>query len=53
MATLINHPLDTKQIVLTLRMPRFFGARMWLTIKVLQLAGLIAPITIVLDVQYD
>lgn len=53
MATLINHPLDTKQIVITIRMPRFFGARMWMTIKVLQLAGLIAPITFEMVIEDD
>lgn len=45
MATL-NHTIDTKQIKLTLSMPRFFGWRMWLTLQVLKLAGWIAPVTI-------
>lgn len=38
--------VDTKQIKLTLRLPFMFGFRMWLTIKVIQLAGLISPTTI-------
>ncbi len=38
--------VDTKRIVLTAHMPRMFGFRMWLTIKLLLLAGLVSPTTI-------
>lgn len=47
------HTVDTKQITLTLKMPRFFGLRMWLAIKVLQFAGMIAPVTIEIEVKDD
>lgn len=38
--------VDTKRIVLTAHLPKMFGFRMWLTIKLLLLAGLISPTTI-------
>lgn len=50
MATSV-HRVDTKQITLTLKMPRAFGFRMWLTIKLLQVAGLVSPVTI--DASFD
>lgn len=49
----LTHPLDTKQITISLKLPRFFGIRMWLTIKVLALAGMIAPFTTVVEVVDD
>lgn len=44
--TTILHRIDTKQIKLVLKLPRMFGFRMWLTIKLIQLAGIVSPATI-------
>lgn len=49
MATL-NHTIDTKQITLTVSMPRFFGWRMWMVIQLGRLMGVIAPVTIELEI---
>lgn len=55
MATLtrLTHRVDTAQITLSIKLPRFFGTRMWLTIKLLQLAGLIAPVTVEVEIADD
>lgn len=50
MADLV-HRLDTKQIRLVLKMPRLFGLRMWLTVQLLRLAGIVSPATI--DLSFD
>lgn len=47
MADLVHRvDVDTKRIVLTAHLPRMFGIRMWLTIKLLLLAGMVSPTTI-------
>lgn len=45
MADLV-HRIDTKQIRLVLKLPFMFGFRMWLTIRMLVLAGMVSPTTI-------
>lgn len=42
----IIHRLSTKAIIIRFKLPRMFGIRMWLTIKILQLAGIVSPTTI-------
>lgn len=48
-----THRIDAKQVVVRLQMPRAFGFRMWLAIKVLRLAGFIAPVTIAIETGDD
>lgn len=38
--------VPTKQITLTLKIPRLFHPRIWLALQIIKLASLIAPITI-------
>jgi hypothetical protein len=38
--------VDTKQIKITLKLPFMFGFRMWLTVRLLKLAGTVSPTTI-------
>lgn len=45
MAQLIAR-IPTERIVVTLRLPRGFGFRMWCTVQLLKVAGRIAPVTI-------
>lgn len=45
MADLV-HRVDTKQIIVRLKLPFMFGFRMWLTLRILMLAGLVSPTTI-------
>ena len=41
--------IPTEQIVVTLRLPRGFGIRMWCTVQLLKLAGWVAPVAIEVD----
>lgn len=45
----LNARIPTERIIVTLRLPRGFGFRMWCTVQLLRLAGLIAPVTIVVS----
>lgn len=38
--------VNTKQIVIRLKLPFMFGFRMWATIQLIKLAGLVSPTTI-------
>lgn len=38
--------VNTKQIIIRLKMPFMFGFRMWLAIRLIMLAGLVSPTTI-------
>lgn len=49
----LTHRVDKAQIRLSILLPHFFGLRMWSTIKLLQLAGLIAPVTIEVEIKDD
>lgn len=42
----IVHRLDAKKLRLVLRLPFMFGFRMWLTVQILKLAGMVSPATI-------
>ncbi|MGB3844296.1 MAG: hypothetical protein WA940_00365 [Sphingopyxis sp.] len=44
------HRIDTKSITISIKLPRAFGIRMWVAIQLVKLAGLIAPVTIELEV---
>lgn len=45
MANLVQK-VDTSQIVVTFRLSRTFGIRMWFVVQLLKLADLIAPVII-------
>lgn len=44
------HTIDTKGIVLTLRLPVLFGPRCWIGIQLIKLAAWVMPVTVVLEV---
>lgn len=40
-----------QQLTISLRMPRAFGFRMWLTARILALAGMVSPVQIEVDIH--
>ncbi|ALJ14109.1 hypothetical protein [Sphingopyxis macrogoltabida] len=50
MASVI-HRVDMKQVKISVKLPRAFGLRIWLTAKLIRLAGLVAPVTIEVEVS--
>lgn len=42
--------LDTEEITINVKLPYAYGLRMWMTVALVKLAGLIAPVTIELEV---
>lgn len=50
MAEMIHH-VDTKAIIVTLKMPRAFGLRVWLSLQAIKIAGWIAPYTIEVELK--
>jgi len=49
----LTHRIDTKQIMLRLEMPRLFGFRMWLAMRLLKLVGFVCPLSIAIDTGSD
>lgn len=49
----IVHRIDTKKIVLRLEMPRLFGFRLWLSMRLLRLVAYICPLSIGVDMGSD
>lgn len=46
----IVETLDPTQIIVSFKMPRAFGIRMWATTMLLRLVDLVAPVTIEIEV---
>ena len=49
MADIVEY-VDTKSIVVRLKMPRAFGLRMSLTTTLLRLVGVVSPVTIDIEI---
>lgn len=49
----LTHRVDTKAVTLSVKLPRAFGARMWMSVALIRLAALIAPFTIEIETCDD
>lgn len=54
MAAIIDRiSINTKQITMRIEMPRLFGIRMWITLRLLRLVAYICPLSITIDTGGD
>lgn len=47
----VRQRVDTKRLVMRVQMPRAFGFRMWLTVRLMKLAGIVSPVTLTIGID--